>query len=99
MKNPINSTTAKYIVNVLMVGIFVVLAYTGLFRGEGHPGMEREGLHERFEQGHEQFGHQEIDRAAGFTPGADFRGERGHKGNSGFIGHRITVSYDSTRSY
>lgn len=85
MKNPINSTAAKYIVNILMIGFFVALAYTGLFGGEsgrheGRPGEGRESRHERFEQGREQFERHEMDRAAGFTPGADFRGEHGEKG-------------------
>lgn len=85
MKNPINSTAAKYIVNILMIGFFVALAYTGLFGGEGgrhegRPGEGREGRHERFEQGREQFERSEMDRAAGFTPGADFKGEHGGKG-------------------
>jgi len=84
MKNPVNSTTAKYLVNILMVGFFVALAYTGLFgKGgphEGRPGERHEGWHERFEQGREQFERREMDKAAGFTPGADFRGEHGEKG-------------------
>lgn len=85
MKNPINSTAAKYIVNILMIGFFVALAYTGLFGGEGgrHEGRQgegREGRHERFEQGREQFERHEMDRAASFTPGADSRGEHGGKG-------------------
>lgn len=82
MKNPINSTAAKYIVNILMIGFFVALAYTGLFGGEGgrhegRPGEGHEGRHERFEQSREQFERREMDRAASFTPGADFTGEHG----------------------
>ena len=84
MKNPVNSTAAKYLVNILMIGFFVALAYTGLFgKGgphEGRPGERHEGRHERFEQGREQFERREMDNAAGFTPNADFRGEHGGKG-------------------
>lgn len=88
MKNPINSTAAKYIVNILMIGFFVALAYTGLFGGEGarhegRPGERREGRHEsrreRFEQNRERFGNEETEKAARFIPGRDFRGEHGGK--------------------
>ncbi len=85
MKNPINSTAAKYIVNVLMVGIFVTLAYTGLFGGEGgrhegRPGKRHEGRHERLAQNREQFQQGEKENAAGFTPGYNFRGGSGGEG-------------------
>lgn len=84
MKNPINTTAAKYIVNVLMIGFFVALAYTGLFGGEGeqHEGRrgERHGnRHEQFSEDRERFEHEDSENTAAFNPAQDFRGPRGKK--------------------
>lgn len=84
MKNPIHSTAAKYIVNVLMIGFFVALAYTGLFGGEGgrHEGRrdERHGnRHERFSEDRERFEREDAEKAAAFNSGQDFRGRGGEK--------------------
>jgi hypothetical protein len=46
MKNLINTSTGKYVVNVLMIVMFVGLAITGLFFMEGEGGHENRGGHE-----------------------------------------------------
>ncbi len=77
MKNPINTTAAKYIVNILMIGFFVALAYTGLFGSEGERHEGRPGeRHERFSENREQFEHGDSENTAAFNPEQDFRGPR-----------------------
>lgn len=79
MKKPINSTAGKYIVNVLMIVIFVALAYTGLFDGgrhEGRPGERHEDRPEYSSQSREGFESAETDKAAVFDANQNFKGER-----------------------
>lgn len=82
MKNPINTTAAKYIVNVLMIGFFAALAYTGLFGGEGErhdgrPGELHGNRYKRFSEDRERFEHGDSENATAFNPAQDFRGPRG----------------------
>lgn len=51
MRNFINSSACKYVVNVLMILIFIALAITGLFSDEGgKPGHGGENRHAQFIQ-------------------------------------------------
>lgn len=51
MKNLINSSAGKYVVNVLMIIIFIALSVTGLFSDEGgKPGHGGENRHAQFSQ-------------------------------------------------
>jgi hypothetical protein len=88
MKNPIHSTTAKYIVNVLMIGIFVALAHSGLFGGEGNRPGERHGKrHEQFSQNRERFEREDSEKAAAFNPTQDFGNRHGEEeGNHDIYG-------------
>ena len=88
MKNPIHSTTAKYIVNVLMIGIFVALAHSGLFGGEGSRPGERHGKrHEQFSQNRERFEREDSEKAAAFNPTQDFGNRHGEEeGNHDIYG-------------
>lgn len=92
MKNPINTTAAKYIVNVLMIGFFVALAYTGLFGGEGErhegrPGERHGNRHERFSEDRERFEHEDSEKAAAFNFSQDFGNRHGgDEGNHNIYG-------------
>ncbi len=84
MKNPMNSTAAKYIVNVLMIGFFAALAYTGLFGGEGERHEERPGerhgnRHERFSDDGERFEREDSENTAAFNPTQNLGNRRGEE--------------------
>lgn len=80
MKNPINTTAAKYIVNVLMIGFFVALAYTGLFGSEGERNERRPGERfGRFSEDRERFGREDSENTAAFNPAQNFRGPHGEE--------------------
>ncbi len=84
MKNPFRSRTTKYIVNVLMGGIFVALAYTGLFGGEGgvheqRPGERHGSRHEHFTDDREQFERVKTYKTAGINPVLEINGEHEDK--------------------
>lgn len=92
MKGVINSTAAKYIVNILMIGFFVALAYTGLFGGEGERHEERPGgrygnRHERFSEDRERFEREDSEMATAFNPTQDLGNRRGEEeGNHDIYG-------------
>lgn len=83
MKNIINTSAGKYVVNILMVIIFAGSAITGLFfmegGGEGRPVHVRENNHEQFSNISDRSDRHEHRGAVNFTRNQEFAGERGER--------------------
>jgi len=90
MRNLINSSAGKYVVNVLMIIIFAALAFTGLFGEEGGRGGEgRENRHKQFAELQEKSSTAESAITADFTQHENFAPGQGEKeeGNHNIYGN------------
>lgn len=94
MKNLINTSTGKYMVNILMIIVFAGSAITGLFfmegGGEGRPERGRENNHEQFSNVSDRSDRHDRRGTANFTGNQEFSGERGEGGESSEGIHEIS---------
>ena len=92
MRNLINTSAGKYVVNILMIVIFASAAITGLFfmEGGGRPEGGRENNHEQFSNVSLKSDRHQSRGAANFNRNAEFEGERGEGGESSEGIHEIS---------
>ena len=92
MRNLINTSAGKYVVNILMIILFAGSAITGLFfmEGGGRPEGGRENNHEQFSNVSLRSDRHESRGAANFNRNAEFEGERGEGGESSEGIHEIS---------
>lgn len=83
MNNLINSITSKYIVNILMILIFLLLAISGIFFMEEGEGRERgnDRNQQQFSGNRERYDRNENHGPAYFNRDAGFAGERREGGD------------------
>jgi len=94
MKNLINISAGKYVVNILMIVIFAGSAITGLFfmegGGEGRPERGLENNHAQFSNVSDRSVRHERRGTANFTGNQEFAGDHGEGGESGEGIHEIS---------
>jgi magnesium-transporting ATPase (P-type) len=92
MRNLINTSAGKYVVNILMIVIFAGSAITGLFfmEGGGRPEGGRKNNHEQFSNVSLRSDRHQSRGAANFNRNAEFEGERGEGGGGSEEIHEIS---------
>jgi len=91
MKQLIHTSVAKYVVNVLMIIVFVGSAITGLFfmEGGGHHGRGDRYSQEQYFEDLENSGLIDMQRSADFGQFGDLRGSRGERGDGSEGIHQV----------
>jgi len=92
MRNLINTSAGKYVVNVLMIFLFAGSAITGLFfmEGGGRPEGEHENYREQFSNVSDRSDRNDSWGAANFKRNEGFRGQRGEGGEGSEGIHQIS---------